>query len=188
VNHGSWWIGFFQSPDLQVDLSSLISHSPPDSYRALIPNPPTRFTLKNTKFPPTRTLASVAQPKENWNKTSKIAIPQLAIESHHFFTSMTKESPLQSKREWMSFTFTHFSRSIQWQKRANWVPYAIGHAAFLVAVTRVSLRKFGNENLIDWKCIISLWFLFLDIHGAWSVVVWMQSRRRFIGACTDVAR
>lgn len=105
------------------------------------------------------------------NNLPKIAITGLAIESSTFSPAQTHEDAFRVKRGDDVFSYYPFlaADSLN-RKRANWIPTLRGHAIPGGIVTRETYEKLVNETLEMLRLNLPYDGLFLDIHGAMSVV------------------
>ncbi len=101
----------------------------------------------------------------------KVAIAGIAIESSTFSPALTQEDAFHAKTGVEVFSYYPFleSDSIN-RKRAQWIPTLKGHALPGGTVTRKAYESLLSKTLNMLEENVPLDGLFLDIHGAMSVV------------------
>ncbi|SDA94713.1 Microcystin degradation protein MlrC, contains DUF1485 domain [Algoriphagus alkaliphilus] len=109
--------------------------------------------------------------KESENKLPRIAIAGLAIESSTFSPALTHEEAFKARVDEDVFTFYPFlAQDSIHRKRAEWIPTLRAHALPGGIVTREAYESLVNQTLDRLKADLPYDGLFLDIHGAMSVV------------------
>ncbi len=105
------------------------------------------------------------------NNLPKVAICGLAIESSTFSPAVSNEESFRVRRGEEVFSYYPFMKEGEENRtRANWVPALRGHAIPGGIVLREVYEKLVNETLDSLKKHLPFDGLFLDIHGAMSVV------------------
>lgn len=105
------------------------------------------------------------------NELPRIAIAGLAIESSTFSPAFTHEEAFHAKMNEEVLNYYPFlSPDAPNRKRANWFPTLKGHALPGGIVTREAYESLVTQTLDMLKKNIPYDGLFLDIHGAMSVV------------------
>ena len=109
--------------------------------------------------------------KEEEKKLPRIAIAGIAIESSTFSPALTHEEAFHAKTGDDVFSYYPFlSPDSLNRKRANWFPTLKGHALPGGTVTKEAYESLVSQTLDMLKKNIPYDGLFLDIHGAMSVV------------------
>jgi microcystin degradation protein MlrC len=104
-------------------------------------------------------------------KLPRIAIAGLAIESSTFSPALTNEEAFHAKYGTNVFSsYPFFAVDSPLRNRAEWVPTIIGKSLPGGAVTRQAYESLVNKTLDSLKKHAPYDGLFLDIHGAMSVV------------------
>ena len=103
--------------------------------------------------------------------TPRIAIAGLAIESSTFSPALTNEEAFHAKYGQEVFTsYPFLANDKPLRLAANWIPTLIGKSLPGGAVTRQAYESLVNKTLDSLKKHLPYDGLFLDIHGAMSVV------------------
>ena len=103
--------------------------------------------------------------------TPRIAIAGLAIESSTFSPALTNEEAFHAKYGQEVFTsYPFLANDKPLRSAANWIPTLIGKSLPGGAVTRQAYESLVNKTLDSLKKHLPYDGLFLDIHGAMSVV------------------
>lgn len=101
----------------------------------------------------------------------RIAIAGIAIESSTFSPALTDEAAFHAEYGKEVFArYPFFANDSPMLKRATWIPTLTGHALPGGAVTREAYESLVNKTLDSLKKHLPYDGLFLDIHGAMSVV------------------
>ena len=109
----------------------------------------------------------------------RIAIAGLGIESSTFSPARTNEAAFHAKYGSDVFSYyPFFSADSSLRNRAKWLPAIEGHALPGGTVTREAYESLVNQTLNLLKKNLPYAGLFLDIHGAMSVVGPRRPRRR----------
>jgi len=109
--------------------------------------------------------------KEEEKKLPRIAIAGIAIESSTFSPALTHEEAFHAKTGDDVFSYYPFlSPDSLDRKRANWFPTLKGHALPGGTVTKEAYESLVSQTLDMLKKNIPYDGVFLDIHGAMSVV------------------
>ncbi len=125
--------------------------------------------------------------KEKGEELPRIAIAGIAIESSTFSPALTHEEAFHAKTGDDVFSYYPFlSTDSLDRKRANWFPTLKGHALPGGTVTREAYESLVNKTLDMLKKNIPYDGLFLDIHGAMSVVGLDDPEGDFIIRIRDV--
>ena len=107
----------------------------------------------------------------NGQQKPRIAIAGLAIESSTFSPALTDEAAFHaSYGEMILDNYPFLSPDSPIRKKANWFPAIQGHALPGGAVTREAYESLLGKTLDSLNRHLPLDGLFLDIHGAMSVV------------------
>jgi len=107
----------------------------------------------------------------SYAQTPRIAIAGLAIESSTFSPALTDEAAFHaSSGDEVFKTYPFLTPDSSLRKRADWVPTLVGHALPGGAVTREAYESLLGKTLDSLRGHLPLDGLFLDIHGAMSVV------------------
>lgn len=116
-------------------------------------------------------LLSCSTNKKQGKELPRVAICGLAIESSTFSPAQSHEDAFRTRRGEEVFTYYPFlSADSVDRKRAIWIPAMRGHAIPGGIVTRETYESLVTETLDSLKKNLPLDGIFLDIHGAMSVV------------------
>ena len=117
------------------------------------------------------TACSWQQKKESDSQLPRIAIAGIAIESSTFSPAVTHEEAFMARYGDDVFTFYPFlDADSVLRKQANWLPTLRGHAMPGGIVTREAYESLVQQTLDRLEQVLPLDGIFLDIHGAMSVV------------------
>lgn len=109
--------------------------------------------------------------KDQYDQLPRIAIAGVAIESSTFSPALTHEDAFHAKTGEAVFTYYPFlAPDSLLRKRAKWLPTLKGHALPGGTVTREAYESLLGKTLNMLSKTLPLDGLFLDIHGAMSVV------------------
>jgi len=128
------------------------------------------FLCSSAIWSQTKTLIEIPNAKQE-EKLPKIAIAGIAIESSTFSPALTHEEAFHAKTGNAVFSYYPFlSKDSLLRKRARWIPTLKGHALPGGIVTREAYESLLGKTLSMLKKNGPYDGLFLDIHGAMSVV------------------
>lgn len=114
---------------------------------------------------------SSQQKRESDSQLPRIAIAGIAIESSTFSPAVTHEEAFMSRYGDEVFTFYPFlGADSVLRRQANWLPTLRGHAMPGGIVTREAYESLVQQTLDRLEQVLPLDGIFLDIHGAMSVV------------------
>ncbi|WP_297761200.1 M81 family metallopeptidase [uncultured Muriicola sp.] len=109
--------------------------------------------------------------KDQYYQLPRIAIAGVAIESSTFSPALTHEDAFHAKTREAVFSYYPFlAPDSLLRKRAKWLPTLKGHALPGGTVTREAYESLLGKTLNMLSKTLPLDGLFLDIHGAMSVV------------------
>jgi hypothetical protein len=132
-------------------------------------------------------LLLACSPRTSRNSESdlpRIAIAGIAIESSTFSPAITHEEAFMARYGDDVFSYYRFlNQDSDLRNRAVWLPTIRGHAMPGGIVTREAYESLLQQTLERIEKVLPVDGLFLDIHGAMSVVDWMI--RRVILLCVS---
>jgi len=125
--------------------------------------------------------------KDQYYQLPRIAIAGVAIESSTFSPALTHEDAFHAKTGEAVFSFYPFlAPDSPLRKRAQWLPTLKGHALPGGTVTREAYESLLGKTLNMLSKTLPLDGLFLDIHGAMSVVGLDDPEGDFIARIREV--
>jgi microcystin degradation protein MlrC len=114
---------------------------------------------------------SSSQKKDTESQLPRIAIAGIAIESSTFSPAVTHEEAFMARYGDDVFTYYPFlDADSSLRQKANWLPTMRGHAMPGGIVTREAYESLVKQTLERLEQVLPLDGIFLDIHGAMSVV------------------
>ena len=125
--------------------------------------------------------------KDQYDQLPRIAIAGVAIESSTFSPALTHEDAFHAKTGEAVFSYYPFlAPDSLLRKRAQWLPTLKGHALPGGTVTREAYESLLGKTLNMLSKTLPLDGLFLDIHGAMSVVGLDDPEGDFIARIREV--
>ncbi len=125
--------------------------------------------------------------EKNETKLPRVAIAGIAIESSTFSPALTQEEAFHAKTGAAVFDYYPFMSPDSINKgRANWFPTIKGHALPGGTVTKEAYESLLSKTLTMLKKDLPYDGLFLDIHGAMSVVGMDDAEGDFISRIREV--
>ncbi len=125
--------------------------------------------------------------KDQYDQLPRIAIAGVAIESSTFSPALTHEDAFHAKTGEAVFSYYPFlAPDSLLRKRAKWLPTLKGHALPGGTVTREAYESLLGKTLNMLSKTLPLDGLFLDIHGAMSVVDLDDPEGDFIARIREV--